>query len=110
MCGRGFCGQNQLIVHIETVHEGIKKHQCPICSGKFARKHDVTQHLRTVHGNSEDKPYPCTQCDAAFSGKGHLTKHILTAHEQAKPFSCEFCDSTFAKRKWLTDHIVNAHS
>ena len=60
--------------HKSIVHEGLKIHQCDICSKVFAQSFDLKRHIITVHEGA--KNYKCDHCDQKFSQAGNLKQHL----------------------------------
>src|SRR3990167_3994265 len=58
-----------------------RPHVCSDCGAVFARRWDLTRHLRTHTGK---KPYACSDCGTAFSRQSSLTVHLRT-HTGEKP-------------------------
>lgn len=50
-------------------HTGIKDFQCEICSKRFAKAYDLTEHRR---GHSGERPYVCKPCNRAFARHGEF--------------------------------------
>ena len=64
----GMRGYGYLKVHIEVVHEGIKRHECDICQKRFGTRQNMLKHIKSVHEGIKRKTdkkrsYPCDQCD-----------------------------------------------
>ena len=53
-CSKIFKRKYKLQNHIDSVHEGIKKHQCDICGKKFTSAITVRDHVKTVHQKIKD--------------------------------------------------------
>ncbi|OSD01513.1 hypothetical protein PYCCODRAFT_1425978 [Trametes coccinea BRFM310] len=61
VCGSGWARQNNLDVHIKSLHEGKREHKCahPRCGRAFSRKHDAKRHFQSEHtdmGSPRKKP------------------------------------------------------
>ena len=65
--------------HKSIVHEGLKIHQCDICSKVFAQSFDLKRHIITVHEGA--KNYKCDRCDQKFSQAGNLKQHLNSVHD-----------------------------
>ncbi|KAI9067854.1 hypothetical protein FKP32DRAFT_1672722 [Trametes sanguinea] len=60
-CDTSMARKNNLVNHIQSVHEGIKSHGCPHpgCSRFFSRRHDARRHFQSEHtslGSPRKKP------------------------------------------------------
>ena len=49
ICQKGLSSLAEVKTHIETVHEGIRKHICEHCGKKFGRREHLRTHLRAIH-------------------------------------------------------------
>ena len=47
-CGKGF-DKSKLKRHIETVHEGIKRFKCHLCTNAYGQSHELKKHLMSFH-------------------------------------------------------------
>ena len=90
-----------------------KSYKCSKCDLRFAKKHNLKVHIRTVHEGQ--KPFKCTICDASFARSGNLKKHIASVHERKKPFKCTSCGVSWsvshncANKTILKTHVVTVH-
>ena len=57
------------------MHTGEKPYKCTFCEKVYARKDDLTCHIKTHTG---EKPYHCEFCEKAYARKDYLTGHIKT--------------------------------
>ena len=48
-------------------------HSCSYCGRTFDRKHNLKQHILSVH---ERVRYPCRYCDKSYTGPSNLYKHV----------------------------------
>ena len=46
---RQYSQKGNMKAHIESVHDGIKNHQCEICGKSFALNTDLKRHIQKVH-------------------------------------------------------------
>ena len=49
ICGKQLSSPNEVKIHIQNVHEGIRNYKCDYCDKKFGRKEHMRTHLRTIH-------------------------------------------------------------
>ena len=99
--------KGHLNFHIKSVHEGKKPHKCTICDYSSSRKETLNQHIKSVHEGK--KPHKCSICDYSTSSNGNLKKHIEAVHEGKRPHKCSICDSTFSTKGNLKQHIKSTH-
>ena len=92
----------------ETANQPIvkKPFTCHICESNFARKRDMSNHIKSVH---EGIQFNCDLCDAKFTFNRNLQRHIASVHEKKKLFSCEKCDATFTNKHNMKLHIGSIH-
>lgn len=87
-----------LKVHIQRVHQNVKRYFCEVCNKGFFEKYRMLQH-RTVHGTEEEKQalnkWPCSYCQRSFRTKACLQQH-MNNHTGAKPYTCSYCSRSFA--------------
>ena len=57
-----------------------KKHFCSKCSASYRAKHELTDHIKSIHKGL--KPYNCSICHSKFSYLRNLRYHEKTAHEK----------------------------
>ena len=69
---------SQMKQHIDTVHKGLKKHQCHICKKDLSLRSSLLKHIRAVH--EKQKPYKCESCDSSFAQGAHLRAHVTAIH------------------------------
>ena len=59
--------------HVESV-ESFLNLKCPICEKEFSLKHNLHEHVHTVH--QEKKSYMCPHCDSSFESNNNSIKII----------------------------------
>lgn len=64
-----------------TIHEEKKPFKCPICSARFTKQYNLTNHMQDRHSNGSKKPFRCEVCDARFSQMGALDRHTYIIHK-----------------------------
>ena len=67
--------------HISEVHEGIKPHQCKLCSESFSRKGSLKNHVNIVH---EGKRHTVAHFVKKNAYIWFLKKHVKEIHEGKK--------------------------
>ncbi|KAJ3098925.1 Metallothionein expression activator [Phlyctochytrium bullatum] len=76
-CGRVFPRKYNLRSHM-ACHSDERPNVCEICRAAFARKHDLSRHMRTLH--NKKRPFACATCDQRFSRADQLIRHMLAEH------------------------------
>ena len=66
---------NDLKLHITTVHEKIKKINCEKCGKNFSKEFNLKVHIQTVH--EKEKAFICQICERGFGKLQHLKRHSL---------------------------------
>ena len=106
-CGKLLNQPGALNLHIQRVHEGIKKQKCEPCQKKriflFFNSGDMMRHVKNVHEGRKD--YKCDSCPISFSKSHNLKVHIRTVHEGYKDYKCDFCGKSFSQSAHLRTHI-----
>lgn len=85
---------------------GIKPIMCPKCPMGFARKINLSNHLRCVHTEAK---YNCQKCEAKFKTNGSLTQHMLSVVTDEKPFKCSDCEKSFPTEGKKNCHLKDVH-
>ena len=75
MCDKLFKEPGNLAVHMETVHEGVKKHACSECGEKFGQKSSLKRHYLSKHKGFF---YKCciNECGWRDGEKGRMRQHV----------------------------------
>lgn len=76
-CTSAFKLPNALKYHENSIHLGVKKHQCKICGKKLADSVNLRAHIRRHTG---EKPFVCDMCPEAFFEARPLRKHKAKVH------------------------------
>ena len=77
ICLKTFTQKGHLEIHVQTIHEKIKKFSCLKCDRKFKRSHHLKSHMKFHDGI---KDYVCNICNEAFSQKHSLLTHFSKKH------------------------------
>lgn len=92
-----FCN---LIRHMNRSHPD-DCFQCDICSQKYSKKRDLSNHVRTYH----KKDYNCPKCSLKFSCFQELLKHKMKEHLSR----CNLCLQTFSSYQKRLSHMKKEH-
>lgn len=104
-CLKYFLTKHYLSTHIERVHRGERKFECPDCSERFFDKQVLIAHQATHNGTRQ---FACTKCDGRYFTARALNTH-QKVHANVRPFKCEQCDSSFRVAGSLKRHM-NSHT
>ena len=71
-CDYKAANKRNLLMHIKSIHEGIK-FPCEQCDYKATLKKNLMTHIKSRH---EGIKFPCVKCDYKATYKGNLLKLI----------------------------------
>lgn len=86
-CGKAFTRRYNLSAHLRChrcnliTKKAEKPFVCPQCPCKFARKHDCTRHIRSIHELRRSYG-PCPYCQAYFTRSDALSRHVKIEQEK----------------------------
>ncbi|KAL4217598.1 hypothetical protein ACF0H5_022340 [Mactra antiquata] len=104
-CGSAYAKKDNLTTHIRMVHNGMKgEHTCVKCRKTFMKKENYDAHIETCAPN-----HKCDICPMSFYRKTHLDNHLIS-HTTTPQVQCPHCDSKFKYRKHLNRHIKKDHT
>ncbi|KAH8328618.1 hypothetical protein KR067_011615 [Drosophila pandora] len=121
LCPKHF-KKHSLRAHLRN-HTDERIFECPECKLKFARRHNLKNHVATVHGKKEDlkatklakkkaseqnkAKYQCGTCGKILAKKYSLKLHELSHKETLKKnFKCQFPECSYAG---LTQESLKTH-
>lgn len=96
LCNGSFARRSNLLKHMRSVHETMRKFSCTSCPRKFKRHDHLLKHQRSVHHKL--KSFTCEICGALFAEKFNRDKHHRSIHETERPFRCP-CGAYFQDRE-----------
>ena len=64
ICKHNFSSKCNLKVHMENVHEGLKRFKCEKCSQKFTERKALTLHIKGI--DEKIKEFNCDRCGKFF--------------------------------------------
>ncbi|KAJ3103364.1 Metallothionein expression activator [Phlyctochytrium planicorne] len=73
-CNRTFPRRYNLRSHL-LCHSTEKPNVCGTCGASFARKHDLSRHMRTLHNKRRE--FACCVCDQRFVNASQMVRHML---------------------------------
>ena len=107
ICDKTFSTVQALKMHIEAVHQGLKKYKCIKCGKSFGHAGSLKKHNETVHEGL--KNYKCNKCGKAFGDFGNFKRHNKIIHEGMKKYKCCKCDKSFGQAVNLKRHNETVH-
>lgn len=118
VCDKDIEGLEQLIVHLQTVHNelmytDIKNHilpfkfdgdtlKCVLCPTSYERFKLLQEHMNTHYRN-----FNCEICNSSFVNKRTLRSH-MSRHRQGE-FTCNFCPKIFETQNKKLNHERFVH-
>ena len=106
-CEKTFSTSKYLKIHMETVHEGVKKYKCKKCEKSFGQAGHLKTHYDNVHMRL--KNYKCNKCGKYFSEARNLRRHNEIIHEGLKKYQCYKCGKSFGQAEELKKHNEVVH-
>lgn len=79
-CNKSFTRRYNLHAHYRC-HRSEKPFECTQCTFKFARKHDLTRHIRSLHEMKRSYG-PCQYCNAYFTRSDALARHLKVEQDR----------------------------
>merc|ERR1712062_57961 len=95
-CQKDFSSKENLIEHVEGVHEGVE-FQCDQCSKTYTYRNGLHDHIQSVH---QGVTFKCDQCSKTYTSRFRLHVHIQSVHEGVA-YECEQCDKNFTQKSHL---------
>lgn len=77
-CSSSFTTHSNLVVHVQTVHEGLRPYVCELCNRSFGTKGTMNRHVRLVHYH--ERRYVCQLCGRTFATLACLRRHHGLLH------------------------------
>lgn len=88
------------------LRSGEKPFKCDNCSYVAANQHEVTRHVRQVHGGP--KPLSCPHCSYKTADRSNYKKHV-ELHVNPRQFLCPVCSYAASKKCNLQYHVKSRH-
>ena len=83
LCDKLFKEAKNLMVHMETVHWGLKKHSCNECGQNFGQKSSLKRHILLKHKGFFYKCY-IDKCGWGDGERSKMSKHINKVHNKSQ--------------------------
>ena len=103
-CKKPFKSLSLVYKHIEGNHRDMLKCVCLFCDAAFAKRNDLIQHRRIMHGSPKDKfadfitkeeddRYSCNECLKCYKQLPKIYLHIRREHRNLidVPAACDVC-------------------
>ena len=111
ICGNNFKRKQNLIDHIDVMHNNIKKYACPCknCGYRTGCQGNLYAHIEKVH-RIDFKKTKCfsEKCKIYRRDESSLITHmkICTGRPSFKTIKCNFCDKKFLTQEGLGKHKI----
>ncbi|XP_034042739.1 zinc finger protein 142 isoform X2 [Thalassophryne amazonica] len=107
MCSKTFGTAAKLHQHKTRVHDKQPTHFCSLCDFSGYTLADVRRHSLRCH--TGELLHACTHCKALFSSDVALRNHCKRVHQFQVRFSCMQCDYTCSTEDALKAHQQDKH-
>lgn len=78
-CSMIFYRSSNMRIHVQVVHQGIRRFVCRYCDQTFGKGDNLKNHELLHTG---EKPHECTECGKRFVQKVSLRSHMKTHNKQ----------------------------
>jgi len=114
VCEKTLCSANALKVHIETIHEGIRRFTCKFCENTFIYASHLKRHILVVHYNYKNPKAICPDCGKQFKFISTMKRHRRVSHLGEVVRKRHFCpqsNKSFTRNpNWLDTYAINTDS
>ncbi|XP_017285879.1 zinc finger protein 142 isoform X2 [Kryptolebias marmoratus] len=107
VCSKTFGTMTKLRQHKTRIHDKQPAHSCSLCDFKGCTPDDVRRHNRRCH--TGELRHVCTHCAAQFSSELALRNHCKRVHQLQACFSCKKCDYVCSSDVTLKNHQQSKH-
>lgn len=107
MCSKTFGAVTKLRQHKMRIHDKQPTHFCSLCDFSGYALDDVRRHNLRCH--TGELGHACTHCDSRFSSEIALKNHRKRVHQLQVCFSCKQCDYTCSSEVMLKTHQQSKH-
>ena len=108
-CGQTFTQSSHLKNHCKRIHLKLKNHKCESCDKSFGSNQELNRHVLVTHDDNGPEMLKCGKCEFLTNSKSTLKYHTYQ-HEETKPYSCEDCGKCFVVQNRLRSHRIGAHT
>ena len=110
LCNKEFSQNHSLKIHVQSVHEGIKK-QCKYCDKTFSSSNYLKMHINRVHKGPFESNIPMENNKTATTNVGSQeeSKEPNVTEKLPKKFQCDSCDKSFTQSHNLKRHVQCVH-
>uniref|UniRef100_T1IP22 C2H2-type domain-containing protein n=1 Tax=Strigamia maritima TaxID=126957 RepID=T1IP22_STRMM len=105
ICARTYTHPRSYGRHLRVHMPNMKRHQCPYCRRIYDRKDHCIIHIRTHHGEFQERLYPCPFCEKVYRSPATLYQH---KNIHMKKYECKVCGMCSAS-KYKFDRHMNTH-
>ncbi|XP_065417431.1 zinc finger protein 142 isoform X2 [Chrysemys picta bellii] len=107
VCSQTFGTNSKLRIHNRRVHEKKPTHFCLLCDYSGYLQNDITRHVNSCHRG--ELQFSCARCEARFSSETALKQHVLRRHEEKVSHRCPHCSFVCHSEATLKCHAQKQH-
>ncbi|XP_041940358.1 zinc finger protein 142 isoform X1 [Alosa sapidissima] len=107
LCSQTFGTTSKLRLHRQRVHDRQATHFCQLCDYSGYSLNDLSRHTLSCH--TGELCHACGQCEARFSSETALKQHQNRRHQSRQTHTCAQCDFTCPSRSALKEHLQQEH-
>ena len=121
ICDKTFANPYNVKLHIKVDHEQTEVFKCSLCKQSFKFQNQLQMHISSVHP-TQSKSYTCEVllCGKTFAQNSHLELHMKMDHQKPSgagggeiinnvQFKCKYCEKAFDQKKALSIHVTKSH-
>ena len=112
-CDKAFDCQSLLNKHVVTAHTKLHTVVCYKCGKDFCNQQSLNIHLRAIHDDykitQEDIVKKCDKCAEEFAEPMTFDLHLKICLDEPKDHKCKFCETKWASHLSLEMHIAVDH-
>ncbi|KAL2081529.1 hypothetical protein ACEWY4_023382 [Coilia grayii] len=107
LCSQTFGTTSKLRLHRQRVHDRRPTHFCQLCDYSGYSLNDLSRHTLSCH--TGELSHSCGQCEARFSSETALKQHQNRKHHSQQAHTCAQCGFTCRSRSSLKTHLQQEH-
>ena len=118
ICDKTFANPYNVKLHIKVDHERSEVFKCSMCIQSFKFQNQLQMHISSVHP-TQSRSHTCSVplCGKTYAQISHLKLHMKMDHkpnsaaaaEIIKVFKCKHCEKVFGEGKALNIHVAKSH-